>query len=189
MFPRCFEVHRREALTPVQQLVLYRHTIGTLSEPARPRKGTFIANRCLSRCKWLHWECWSHPCEWNTGSCDRMPCLRTITHTDNREQTAGGCKSECVMRHVKVTEARRGVCVCVKILLSSQITQKLTFYHRLTLIMLGICSLYRAVPRCSLVIWRSYLFNLKSLLSLASDKAVGWPLTWRFALIGVEMER
>lgn len=114
------------------------------------------------------------------------------SHTDKREQTAGGCKSECVMRHVKVTEARRGVCVCVwedRLLLNSQITRKLTFYHRLTLIMLGICSLYRAIPQCLLVIWRSYLFNLKRLLSLASDKAAGWPLTWRFALIGVEMER
>jgi len=135
MFPRCFEVHRWEASTPVHQLVLHRHTIDTLSEPARPRTGMFIANRCKSRCKWLHWECSSHPCEWNPGSCDRMPCLRTIPDTDKREQTAGGCKSECVMRHVKVTAAHWAcVCVCVKVLLNSQIT-----CYAITLIMLEIC--------------------------------------------------
>jgi len=41
-----------------------------------------------------------------------MPCLRTIPDTDKREQTAGGCKSEYVMRHVKVTAAH-WACVCV----------------------------------------------------------------------------
>lgn len=183
MFPRFFEVHRREAFTPVQQLVLYRHTIDTLLEPARPRTGAFITNRCLSRCKWLHWECLSHPCEWNTGSCDRMPCLRTIPDTDKREQTAGGCKSECVMRHVKVTAARRDVCVCVcvKILLNIKITQKLTFYHRLlTLIMLeielfpSVCLIYE-----DLTFSTSNVFYHWPLIKLLVDL---WPE-------GVEIER